>query len=120
MLYPDNLGTQLSIDETSVSHGELYTIVTNKAARGKKGAIVAIVAGVKAETVIEVLRKIPLNKRRKVKEITLDMAGNMELIAKRAFPVAVRVTDRFHVATGHRSLAGNANQAPMGSIRCRK
>ncbi len=25
------------------------------------------------------------------------MAGNMELIAKRCFPLAVRVTDRFHV-----------------------
>ena len=97
LLFPDNLGTQLSIDETSVSHGELYTIVTNKAAKGRKGAIVAIVAGVKAEVVIEVLRKIPSHKRRKVKEITLDMAGNMELIAKRAFPLAVRVTDRFHV-----------------------
>lgn len=71
--------------------------MTNKAARGRKGAVVAIVAGVKAEAVIEVLRKIPSNKRRKVKEITLDMAGNMELIAKRAFPLAVRVTDRFHV-----------------------
>lgn len=32
-----------------------------------------------------------------MKEITLDMAGNMELIAKRSFPLAVRVTDRFHV-----------------------
>lgn len=71
--------------------------MTNKGAKGRKGAIVAIVAGVKAETVIEVLQKIPLNKRRKVKEITLDMAGNMELIAKRSFPLAVRVTDRFHV-----------------------
>ncbi|MNE20164.1 Transposase [compost metagenome] len=30
-------------------------------------------------------------------EITLDMAGNMELICKRCFPQAVRVTDRFHV-----------------------
>jgi len=97
LLFPENLGTQLSIDETSVSHGELYTIITNKAAKGKKGAIVAIVAGVKAETVIEVLRKIPEKQRRKVKEITLDMAGNMELIAKRSFPLAVRVTDRFHV-----------------------
>lgn len=55
------------------------------------------VAGVKAETVIEVLRKIPSNKRRKVKEITLDMTGNMELISRRAFTLAVRVTDRFHV-----------------------
>lgn len=97
LLYPGNLGTQLSIDETSVSHGELYTIVTNKAAKGRKGAIVAIVAGVKAEVVIGILRKIPEKMRRKVKEITLDMAGNMELIAKRAFPAAVRVTDRFHV-----------------------
>jgi transposase len=97
LLYPQNLGTKLSIDETSLSHGELYTILTNKAAKGKKGAIVAIIAGTKAETVIEVLRKIPERLRRKVTEITLDMAGNMELIAKRCFRSAVRVTDRFHV-----------------------
>ena len=57
----------------------------------------AIVAGTKAETVIEVLQKIPERQRLKVKEITLDMAGNMELIAKRCFRSAVRVTDRFHV-----------------------
>ena len=80
-----------------MSHGELYTIVTNKAAKGKKGAIVAVVAGTKAENVIEVLQKIPEKQRRKVNEITLDMAGNMELIAKRCFRMATRVTDRFHV-----------------------
>lgn len=97
LLYPENVGHQLSIDETSLSHGELYTIVTNKAAKGKKGAIVAIVAGTKAETVIEVLQKIPERHRKKVAEITLDMAGNMELICKRCFPQAIRVTDRFHV-----------------------
>lgn len=97
MLYPENLGEQLSIDETSLSHGELYTIVTNKAAKGKKGAIVAVVAGTKAETVISVLQRIPKSARKKVAEITLDMAGNMELICKRCFPQATRVTDRFHV-----------------------
>lgn len=97
MLFPENLGKQLSIDETSVSHGELYTIVTNKAAKGRKGAIVAIIAGTKAETVIKVLKGIPEKQRKKVTEITLDMAGSMELIAKRSFPLAVRVTDRFHV-----------------------
>ena len=57
----------------------------------------AIIAGTKAETVIEVIQKIPEKLRRKVTEITLDMAGNMELIAKRCFRSAVRVTDRFHV-----------------------
>lgn len=97
LLYPENLGSQLSIDETSLSRGELYTILTNKAAKGGPGSIVAIVAGTKAETVIEVIRKIPEAQRKKVTEITLDMAGNMEMIAKRCFPRATRVTDRFHV-----------------------
>ena len=97
LIFPENIGKHLSIDETSVSQGELYTILTNKSAKGKKGCIVAIVAGTKAEEVIKVIEKIPLKLRRKVSEITLDMAGNMELIAKRCFPVAIRVTDRFHV-----------------------
>jgi hypothetical protein len=38
--FPENIGKRLSIDETSLSNGELYTILTNKAAKGKKGAIV--------------------------------------------------------------------------------
>lgn len=97
LLYPENLGTHLSIDETSLSHGELYTILTNKAAKGKKGSIVAIVAGTKAEAVIRILRQLPERKRKKVMEVTLDMAGNMELIVKQCFANAVRVTDRFHV-----------------------
>ena len=97
LLYPENLGSQLSIDETGLSRGELYTILTNKAAKGGKGSIVAIVAGTKAETVIEVLRQIPEVQRKKVTEITLDMAGSMSMIAKRCFPRATRVTDRFHV-----------------------
>jgi transposase len=58
---------------------------------------VAIVSGTKAETVISVLQRIPERARKKVGEITLDMAGNMELICKRCFPQATRVTDRFHV-----------------------
>jgi transposase len=61
------------------------------------GSIVAIIAGTKAETVIEILRRIPVRPRKKVLEITLDMAGNMALIAKRCFPLATQVTDRFHV-----------------------
>lgn len=97
LLYPENLGEYLSIDETSLSHGELYTIVTNKAAKGRKGAIVAILLGTMAETVIQVLQKTPERQRLKVKEISLDRAGNMEMIAKRYFRCAVRVTDRFHV-----------------------
>jgi len=97
LIFPKNIGKSLSIDETSLSNGELYTILTNKSGKGRKGTIVAMVAGTKADTVIEVIEKIPLKKRNLVKEITLDMAGNMALIAKKCFPNATRVTDRFHV-----------------------
>lgn len=57
----------------------------------------AIVRGTKADVVIKILQKIPLKQRKKVQEITLDMAGNMGLIVKKSFPNAVQVIDRFHV-----------------------
>ena len=91
------MGEHLSIDETSLSHGELYTILTNKKAKGKKGSIVAVIEGTKADNIIDILNRIPLKQRNKVKEITLDMAANIQLIAKKSFPNATLVTDRFHV-----------------------
>ncbi len=97
LIFPENMGKYLSIDETALSKGELYTIFTNKKAKGKKEAIVAILAGTKVETIIEQLVKIPRSKRNQVKEITLDMANSMKLIAKNCFPKAIQVTDRFHV-----------------------
>ena len=57
----------------------------------------AIVAGTKTEHVIEQVSKIDLKKRQAVIEITLDMANSMKLIAKKCFPKAIQVTDRFHV-----------------------
>lgn len=97
LLFPENIGPKLSLDEVALTHGELYTVLTNKAAKGKKSCIVAMVSGTKAENVIKVLEKLGTRLRNKVKEITLDMAGSMNLIAKTAFPLAIRVTDRFHV-----------------------
>lgn len=97
LVYPENIGKQISIDEVALSQGELYTVVTNKKAKGRAGSIVAIIAGTKSEEVIKYLQKIPESKRRKVEEITLDMAGSMKLIAKSCFPRATRVIDRFHV-----------------------
>ncbi|WP_454771244.1 ISAon1 family transposase [Flavobacterium ardleyense] len=97
LLFPENIGKHLSIDEVNLSMGELYTVVTNKAAKGKKGAIVAILAGTKSDVVIDHLQKIDLKLRNQVTEITLDMANSMKLIAKKAFPKAIQVTDRFHV-----------------------
>ena len=97
ILFPQNVGPQLSIDETALTNGELYTIVTNKAGKGKKGALVAMIEGTEAETVIEVLEKIPEEKRNTVEEVTLDMANSMRKIVRSCFPKATRVIDRFHV-----------------------
>ena len=106
ILFQENIGPFLSIDETSLSQGELYTVVTNKEAKGKKGALVAMVKGTESEKVIGVLKKISEAKRKKVKEVTLDLAATMERIASRSFPKAKLVSDRFHV----QKLAGDAVQ----------
>jgi len=98
VIFPDNIGRYLSIDETSVSQGELYTVITNKEANGKKGCLVAIIKGTDSERIKSLLlRKIPLEKRRVVKEVTLDMAASMEQIVSKTFTRATLVTDRFHV-----------------------
>ena len=97
LLFPENMGERLSIDETSPSQGELYTIVSNKAAHNGKGAIVAIVRGTRSEDVIEILEKIPEQVRDTVAEVTLDMANSMRKIARTCFRKAKVVIDRFHV-----------------------
>ena len=96
-VFPENTGSHLSIDETSLSNGELYTIVTNKAAHGRKGSIVAIVHGTDSDTVLHALRQIDSSLRNKVTEITLDLSDSMNRICRFAFPRAKRVIDRFHV-----------------------
>ena len=97
ILYPENMGEDLSLDETSFSNGEVYTILTNKAAHGGKGAIVAIVHGVASDYVSTILRKIPWEQRSMVKTITTDLSSAMMLTVKRVFPSATLINDRFHV-----------------------
>jgi len=97
LIFPDNIGSHISIDETSVSNGELYTIVTNKAAKGLKGCLIAVIEGTVSEQVIQVLERIPQEKLDQVEEVTLDLSDSMRKIIRRCFPNAIRVIDRFHV-----------------------
>lgn len=94
---PENLGDILCIDETAPSNGELYTVVTNRASRGGKGSLVAIIRGVSADAVTEALMRIDRDRRLTVREITMDMPNSMRLIARRCFPNAMRTIDRFHI-----------------------
>ena len=98
LIYPENLTEKLSIDEVSLSKGELYTFITNKntGVRNKQ-SVVAVVNGTEAKTIQAVLERLPLEKRNQVKEVSMDMARNMSLAVEKSFPLAKRVIDRFHV-----------------------
>lgn len=96
-VFPENIGSHLSIDETSLSRGELYTIVTNKAAHGRENSLVAIILGTDVKTVLYALRQIKSTLRNQVEEITLDLSESMNQICLKAFPHARLVIDRFHV-----------------------
>lgn len=51
----------------------------------------------KSDELIKAIEKIPIEKRKQVKEVTLDMANTMNLTARICFLNAKIVTDRFHV-----------------------
>jgi transposase len=97
MIFPENIGKNLSLDEVALTNGELYTVLTNKQFHGKKRALVAMIQGTRSKDVANILLKIPEEKRNSVKEITLDMAESMQNIVKYSFPNATSITDRFHV-----------------------
>lgn len=98
LIFPGNMGRFLSIDETALSNGELYTLLTNKAASGQKGTIVGIFKGVESFSIISLIKeRIDENLRNQVEEITLDLSPTMNAIAKSCFRKASRVADRFHV-----------------------
>lgn len=97
LLFPDNAGADLSLDETCLSNGEVYTLLTNKAAHGRKGTLVAMIRGVAADAVSAVLHKLPSKVRSSVKTVTTDLSSAMMLTVRRVFPKATLVNDRFHV-----------------------
>lgn len=97
MLFPENFGKDMSLDETSLSNGEVYTILTNKAAHGGKGTLAAMVRGVASDTVSAILKKIPYELRCKVETVTTDLSSAMMLTVRNVFPRAMLINDRFHV-----------------------
>lgn len=97
LLFPENIGSNISIDETALTNGELYTILTNKEAKGQKGVLIAMIEGTCSDDIVPILKKIPEDIREQVKEVTLDMAKSMNKIVDKCFPKAQKVIDRFHV-----------------------
>ena len=113
LVFSKNIGTHLSLDETSISNGELYTILTNKAAKGRKGCLVAIARGSKSDDIIDVFKRIPLERRLIVQEVTLDFSPSMDRAVRVCFPNARITTDRFHA----QRLVSDALQEMRVSLR---
>lgn len=97
MLFPENFGKDMSLDETSLSNGEVYTILTNKAAHGGKGALAAMVRGVASDTVSAILKMVPVELRCRVETVTTDLSSAMMLTVRTVFHNARLINDRFHV-----------------------
>jgi transposase len=98
ILFPENMGPCLCLDEVALSDGELYTVLTNAKSKCQKGSLIAMIKGVKSDVVSKILMQIPKHLRNEVVEISVDMANSMEKIARDCFPNVRVVTDRFHVA----------------------
>ena len=96
LLLEQNMGTDLSIDETQIGN-DVRTILTNKDGHGRKGSLIAIVKGTDSDEVVKVLLQLPEDKRNAVKEVTMDFSDSMYSIVQAAFPNATIVIDCFHI-----------------------
>ena len=93
-----NIGPYMSLDETCLSNGEVWTFLTNKNGHGRRGTLAAAIPGTKSDEIISILiDAMGKSLRRKVKEITCDLSPSMMLIAAEVFYNAHVVNDRFHV-----------------------
>ncbi len=93
-----NIGPHMSLDETCLSNGEVWTFLTNKDGHGGAGTLAAAIPGTKSEEIISILTAaMGKSLRRKVVEVTCDLSPSMMLIAAEVFYNAHVVNDRFHV-----------------------
>lgn len=87
----------MSLEETCLSNGKVYTILTNKGAHGGKGAFAAMIRGVASDTVSSILKIVSYKVRRKVETVTRDLSLGMMMTVCIAFPKTTLVNDLFHV-----------------------
>ena len=87
----------MALDETAPTRDELCTVLQNKSAHGKKGAIAAMVDGTNPDEICKHLLTVDREIREKVKEVTVDFSSSMRRIVKTCFPNAMITVDLFHL-----------------------
>lgn len=97
-VFAENFGEDMAIDETGLIDGDLYTIVINKTAKGKKGTLAAIIKGTKSSIITRAISdKVGFEKLVKIKEMTLDLSNSMDFTVRQIAPNGLHTYDRFHV-----------------------
>ncbi len=117
LLFTENMGPHLAIDETSLSNGELYTFVTNRDRHAGERSLVAVVSGTKSEDVIRVLKQVDEEERMKVEEVTLDLSRLNAQDCCHRIPQSPKGSRPFpHTENGLRGRTGNPRGTPLGRI----
>jgi transposase len=93
LLYEENLGKRLSIDDTGLVGRDGNTVIGNK----DSGKLVSLISGTKASQVVEIMSQIPFTQRVKVEEISMDLSSSYDWATRVLFPNAIKIVDRFHV-----------------------
>ena len=73
--------------------GNFVTVVSNIS----EGNLIEMINSHRCEEIIEVLMKQPIEVRKQVEEVSVDMWGGFPKVIKKVFPNALVIIDRFHV-----------------------
>lgn len=116
---PWKLRKRLSVRETSLSNRALYTILSNKSAKGKKDTIMAIIVGIKANDVVYLI-KTALKQSNLVEEITLDLAINRGSLLRNVFlaPFKKQIVSMYKNL--HKKVCNESGSKQTGSYWLRK
>ena len=117
LLFEKNIGVYVGLDEVCLSRGELYTVLINKERKGRSGSLIAVVKGTDVKTVTSVLLRLSRRRRFQVREITMDMAPNMELAYEAVQDMRVKARwealDEESVQIAHAKACGKIYHAPV-------
>lgn len=82
----------MSLDETCLSNGEVWTFLTNKDGKGGKGTLAAAIPGTKSDEIISILvSAMGKSVRRGGKEVTCDLSSSMMRVAAEVFNSKVMI-----------------------------
>lgn len=91
ILKAENFGEEMALDEKMIDE-EFYTVMTNR----QTGKIALLAETMRIDELSSLIDKIA-EVRQVVKEITLDMSPSYEKFCEQNFPLALLITDKFHV-----------------------